>query len=81
MNIFFPLFLGVVEHRYSDFLSLYNHLQRVFAPPFYSYPPFPKKERFVLMSERDQLADHRLSIFKDFVKVMRKEVCQYLRFS
>ncbi len=58
---------GAVEHRYSDFLSLFHHLQKKF--PNHPLPPFPEKKRFVTISERDEVAKDRLEIFKAFVKV------------
>ena len=57
---------GTVEHRYSDFLSLYHHLVKKF--PGFPLPPFPEKKRFVTISERDAVARERLEIFKTFVK-------------
>jgi hypothetical protein len=56
---------GAVEHRYSDFLSLYHHLVKKF--PGHQLPPFPEKKRFVTISERDAVAKERLEIFKAFV--------------
>lgn len=56
----------MVEHRYSDFLSLFQHLQRRF--PNVSFPSFPEKKRFVTISDRDNVAQERLEVFKLFVK-------------
>lgn len=63
---------GFVERRYSDFYSLYQHLQKVFQPPVYSYPPFPEKRRFVTISHRDDVAGERLAGFREFVKIFEK---------
>jgi hypothetical protein len=68
---------GLVEHRYSDFLSLFQHLQRKF--PNVNFPPFPEKKRFVTISERDEVAQDRLEIFKSFVKG-KKRMCSFCFF-
>ena len=58
---------NVVDHRYSDFLTLSEHLKKAF--PSLVLPEFPEKRRFVIISDRTSVASERLDAFRVWTKV------------
>ena len=60
----------IIEHRYSDFLTLYQYLQKNY--PNLQHADFPEKKRFVTISDRKLVSKERLSMFKVWVKIFEQ---------